>query len=293
MLIVDQMDVMLMQNWEHVKVRPRPHQFVLEQLNTIPKHAHDTDFSRVKPWYLDNQAKNLRQSVFLSSFDAPEFRAAFRALENVAGRVRTVATTPPDAAAIAHVAPGLRQTFHKFECANPQGEADARRHAFLTKILAHLQRSAVSATHTLIVIPSYFDFVRIEDYFRQADPPLSYTTLSEYSTSKDIARARQSFFAGKKAFLLMTERFHFYRRYLIRGAHTLVFYAPPEHAAYYPELANAPLSQRNAHDVLPDAAEVTVHTLYSKYDLLRLERILGTAQARRMVTDARLVWRFT
>jgi len=46
--VMDQSDVMTMQNWEHV-------QFVLSNLNELPKEAHDTDFSRVKPWYLDGQ----------------------------------------------------------------------------------------------------------------------------------------------------------------------------------------------------------------------------------------------
>lgn len=264
----------------------------MEHLNAIPKQAHDTDFSRVKPWYLDGQAKNLRQTVLLSSFDAPEFRAAFHQLQNVAGRVRTQSVVPEEDAAIAHVAPGIRQIFTRFDCANAQGDADARLQVFLAKTLSHLQRSAISATHTMIVVPSYFDFVRLEDHFRKQSD-LSYTTLSEYSTNKEISRAREAFFSGKKAFLLLTERFHFYRRYLIRGAHTIVFYAPPEHAEYYPELVNAPLTPRKETDEVPDAAEITVHTLYSKYDLLRLERLLGTAQARRMVTDARSAWRFT
>lgn len=292
MLIVDQMDVMLMQNWDHVKVGGRLTQFVLERLNAIPKQAHDTDFSRVKPWYLDDQAACLRQSIFLSSFDAPEFRSIFHHLRNVAGRVRTTTTYATDDAAIASVVPGIRQTFHKFECTNAQSDADARLAAFLSKLLPHLQRSAVSATHTMLVIPSYFDFVRVEDHFRKAGT-FSYTTLTEYSSNKDVSRARQAFFSGKKGLLLVTERFHFYRRYLIRGARTVVFYAPPEHASYYPELVNAALSQRNDEEDVPDAAEIAVHVLYSKYDLLRLERVVGTSQARRMVVDARTSWRFT
>lgn len=48
MLVVDQADVMTMQNWEHV-------QFVLKYLNMLPKEAHDADFARIKPWYLDGQ----------------------------------------------------------------------------------------------------------------------------------------------------------------------------------------------------------------------------------------------
>ena len=287
------MDVMLMQNWDHVKVRRTLlTQFVLERLNAIPKQAHDTDFSRVKPWYLDDQARNLRQSILLSSFDAPEFRTLFHHLQNVAGRVRTTATVSAEDASIATVVPGVRQTFQRFECANAQGEADARLHLFVQKTLPHLERSAVSATHTMIVIPSYFDFVRVEDHFRKAGT-LTYATLSEYSSNKDVSRARQSFFAGKKSFLLVTERFHFYRRYLLRGARTIVFYAPPEHASYYPELINAALSQRSDDEEVPDPSEIAVQVLYCKYDLLRLERLVGSAQARRMVTDARASWRFT
>jgi U3 small nucleolar RNA-associated protein 25 len=47
-LIVDQMDALMMQNWDHV-------QFVMSHLNQLPKESRDTDFSRIKPWYLDGK----------------------------------------------------------------------------------------------------------------------------------------------------------------------------------------------------------------------------------------------
>ncbi|WFD29357.1 rRNA-binding ribosome biosynthesis protein utp25 [Malassezia sp. CBS 17886] len=287
-VVVDQMDVMLMQNWDHVK-------FVLAHVNRIPQQAHDTDFSRVKPWYLDEHAALLRQTVLFSAFDAPEFRQLYHQLCNVSGRVRTTAMRPHAEPSMALVEPGIRQTFTKFACANAQGDPDARLAVFLDKTLPHLQRSAVSASHTMIVVPSYFDFVRLENHFRRADPPVSYTTLSEYSSNKEITRAREAFFSGKKSLLLLTERFHFYRRYLIRGAQTIVFYALPEHALYYPELANAPLVRRadakSAGEPV-DAADINVVVLFSRYDLLRLERVVGVQQARRMVSDAKSTWRF-
>lgn len=34
----------------------------MKYLNQLPKEAHEADFSRIKPWYLDGQ------SVFLCSF---------------------------------------------------------------------------------------------------------------------------------------------------------------------------------------------------------------------------------
>ena len=284
-LLVDQGDVMLMQNWDHVK-------FVVERLNAIPKEANHTDFSRVKPWYLDGHAPMLRQSVLFTAFDAPEFRHLFHTFRNAGGRIRTSSLPADHVPAMSLVTPGVRQTYYKFDCSNAQGEADQRLQAFQQKIWPLLRKSAVSATHTMIVIPSYFDFVRVEDLFRRMDPAVSYTTLSEYSTNRDISRAREAFFTGKKSFLLITERFHFYRRYLIRGAATIVFYALPEHATYYAELIHAPLSSRDASAAPIDAADLQVFVLYGKYDLLRLERIAGSSQARSMVTDGRPVWRF-
>lgn len=286
-VIADQLDVMLMQNWDHVK-------YVFDALNHIPKQAHDTDFSRVRPWYLDGHAPLLRQTLLLSAFDAPEFRALFHALRNVGGKLRTTALAADAVPAMSLVTPGVRQKWHKFACANAQGEPDARFQAFATHLLPLVRKSAVSASHTMIVVPSYFDFVRLEDYFRRAEPPISYTSLTEYSSNRDVSRAREAFYSGKKNFLLLTERFHFYRRYMVRGARTVVFYAPPEHASYYAELINAPLTSRgDTKDAeRPDAADLSVLALYSKYDMLRLERIVGAAQARAMVTDGRPTWHF-
>ena len=285
-VMVDQMDVMLMQNWDHVR-------FILACVNQIPKEAHDTDFSRVRPWYLDGHASLLRQTILFSAFDAPEFRQLFHSLRNVGGKVRTTALGPDDVPSMSLVPPGVRQTFFRFECSNPQSEGDQRLTAFKERILSLLKKSAVSASHTMIIVPSYFDFVRLEDDFRRMDPPVSYTTLTEYSTGRDISRAREAFFSGKKSVLLLTERFHFYRRYLIRGAITVVFYAPPEHAVYYPEFIRAPLSVRDASSAAPtDPADLQVWTLFCKYDLLRLERVLGASQARKMLTGTDTSYRF-
>lgn len=60
-------------------------------------------------------------------------------------------------------------------------------------------------------MPSYFDFLRVQDYMDKMED-LDFEGISEYSSNSDISRARNAFLAGKLPILLMTERFHFFRR---------------------------------------------------------------------------------
>lgn len=94
------------------------------------------------------------------------------------------------------------------------------------------------------------------------------------------------FFKGKKSFLIVTERFHFYRRYKIRGAKTLVFYSLPEHAQFYAEFMQTPfLPGRNGQGDLVDVdeGEVRSRVLYSRFDALRLERAVGSEVCKKML----------
>lgn len=85
----------------------------------------------------------------------------------------------------------------------------------------------------------------------------------------------------------MTERFHFYRRYRIRGARTVVWYQPPEHAQFYSETLETPfLPSKNAgeeEEAEVDEGEVSARVLWSRFDKLRMERVVGVANWRRMI----------
>ncbi|KAH8107233.1 digestive organ expansion factor [Cristinia sonorae] len=265
MLIVDQMDALTMQNWEHV-------QFVMSHLNQLPKESHNTDFSRIKPWYLDGHAAYLRQSIFLTAYETPETRSLFNSLKNVAGKLRTERRWSP-----VSVPDGIDQEFIQFDCASPQDEAEKRYNHFTTQLMPTLLKSAVQSVNTVIFVPSSFDFIRVHNYFRR-NSNLQFTVLSEYSTNQDISRARQAFFSGKKAFLLVSERFHFFRRYKIRGIRNLVFYGPPDHAQFYTEFLSYPFLDDGV-----EPSDVTTRVLYSKYDWLRLERIAGSDGATELI----------
>ena len=91
----------------------------------------------------------------------------------------------------------------------------------------------------------------------------------------------------------MTERFHFYRRYRIRGAKTIVWYAPPEHAQFYSEILETPFLPAQGKEAPVegqqeaelDEAEISALTLYSRYDKLRMERVLGVKGWKEMMAD--------
>ncbi|SPO20441.1 related to UTP25 - nucleolar protein required for 35S pre-RNA processing and 40S ribosomal subunit biogenesis [Ustilago trichophora] len=302
MVVVDQIDVISMQNWDHLE-------FVMSRLNHIPRQSRDTDFSRVKQFYLDNRAPMFRQTVLLSSYDFPALRSLYNhTLNNVAGKIRTISSTSESESEMSRVVSGVRQVFTRFEAANPHAEPDLRFTQFTTKTLAQLSKSAVSSSHTLIVIPSYFDFVRLDDFLRAHNEKrrpgetanLSYTSISEYSSPKDIRRAREAFFSGKKRFLLLTERAHFYRRFKLRGVKTVVFYQLPQNANFYGEILEFPFITKGdlasgkgqEDDEEVDANEVSTYVVYSRYDLIQLEKVVGSERAKSMVSQDKATWKF-
>ncbi|EIN11295.1 DUF1253-domain-containing protein [Punctularia strigosozonata HHB-11173 SS5] len=265
-LVVDQMDALTMQNWDHV-------QFVLGHMNKMPKESHDADFSRIKPWYLDGHAAYLRQSILLSPYETPEMRRLYNAeLKNVAGKGRTERRWAP-----VPVPAGLERSvrFVRFEAGGPEDELTFS--IFWSQMLPAILKSAVQSANTAVFVPSSFDFIRVQNHFRK-NVGVSFAVLSEYSSNQDISRARQSFFAGTSAFLLISERFHFFRRYKIRGIRNLVFYGLPDHAQFYTELLSFPFLDEGV-----DAADVTCQVLYSRYDWMRLERVAGTEGALELV----------
>lgn len=60
-------------------------------------------------------------------------------------------------------------------------------------------------------------------------------------------------------------------RYRLRGVRNIIFYGPPEHAQFYAEFLGFPFLDEGV-----DPSDVSVKVLYSKYDMLRLERIVGS-----------------
>jgi U3 small nucleolar RNA-associated protein 25 len=332
-VIVHQADVLSMQNWEHVD-------FVLRHLNQLPKDQHEeTDFSRVRSYFLDGQGARYRQLMMLSAFNSPELQACFRefacchrgqmrlkkdweVLSPLALRTSQMTTTTQDTVmtltesrgggdgTINDVYVSAKQVFlhiplptsgeNELRGTNMVEEAEERRFLyFKDQVLAPILR--LKQARTMIVTPSYLDFVRVRNYLIEQECNAAY--LSEYSSESDIARARSNFFQGVRDILLYSGRAHFFRRFKIRGARHVVFYSLPEYPNFYSEMVNmlaanyddsiglkkkAENEDDDGYGSVPQdkglqLQEMSSLVMFTDFERMALERIVGTKKTQLML----------
>ena len=271
-VIFDQTNAMLMQNWEHVE-------YIFEHLNLQPNEAHGCDFSRVRTWYLDGNAKYLRQTILLSAFNFPSLNRLFsHQMLNVEGKVKY---SQVEGGAMIDLNIPVKQTFSRFDFGTPIAEPNNRFKYFTTAIVPSLTKlstlGAGEGHGALVYLPTYADFVRVRNYLASSSETqaISFGSISEYTSVKDVARARSHFLSGRHAILLYTERAHHFRRYRLKGVKKVILYGLPENPIFYKEIAGGYLGASIAAGKL-DTRSASVRALFSRLDILKLERIVGT-----------------
>ena len=265
---IDQLDILSMQNLDHLF-------YILNNLNCIPQEAKSsTDFSRIRPWSLNGWARYYRQLIVLSSFTSPLFLSLFhRYSSSYAGQCLFQPNFPLNG----YIRPSA--TFQQLFQRLPVSDPTLRFNYFIERILPRFDTSTYD--HTLIYLSSYFDFVRLRNYMRrEKHQQFNYITLSEYSTKKQVLLARNIFYHRQVRFLLMTERFHFYHRYRIKGIRHILFYDLPSYGHFYPEIVHfltlPHVQEKNLSSSTRQTDEPSTCTaLYAKEDALKLAYILG------------------
>ncbi|XP_027332408.1 U3 small nucleolar RNA-associated protein 25 [Abrus precatorius] len=268
-LIIDHADVIAMQNWSHVHT-------VIEHLNRLPSKQPGTDVMRIRPWYLDDHARFYRQTIILGFYSNPDINASFNhQCLNYEGKVKLLC----EYKGVLHkVLPEIRQIYERFIVDSIVEADDARFDYFVKKVFPRIKDSDQGGI--MLFMNSYFEFIRIRNFLKSQNA--SFCLLGEYTTQSDISRSRLWFYEGKRKIMLYTERSHFYHRYKIRGVQNLIVYSLPERKEFYPEIVN----------MLDGSDNMTCTVLFSSLDKLRLERIVGTTPAKRMVAAEKGVFVF-
>ncbi|NXU11208.1 DIEXF factor, partial [Pardalotus punctatus] len=274
-LIIDQADIYLMQNWEHVL-------HLMKHINLLPLDSHGVDFSRVRMLNLNNWSKYYRQTLLFSALQDPQINSVFsKHCFNYGGQVAI--RNMPVTGSISHVVVQLPHVFRRLEAESVTSVIDARFQFFIDKVLPEYRDAIMS--HTLIYVPSYFDYVRLRNYFKKED--LNFTHICEYTKKAAVCRARRFFVKGEKQFLLFTERFHFYKRYTIKGIRNLIFYELPTYSHFYSEICNMLKATDSGVD-----ATWTCTVLYSKYDAQKLAAVVGIDRTAQMLQSKKNVHLF-
>lgn len=277
MVIVDQADALLMQNWEHVE-------YIFEHLNLQPKDAHGCDFSRLRNWYLEDWAKYFRQTIVLSAFNTPELSELQRSYcHNWAGKVRL---QPEYHGMIQQLGIKAKQTFSRFQSSSVEKDPDARFEYFVSAVVPTLAKRVKDTTGTLLFIPSYLDFVRVRNFFANSPTmsDITFGAVSEYTDVPDASRARSHFLTGRHRVLLYTERAHHFRRYRLRGVQRVIFYGLPDNPIFYREIAGEYLG-KSEQDLKIEPGQGTVRVMFSKYDVMKLERVVGSKRVGKLIQE--------
>lgn len=272
LVILDQTEALAMQNWEHVE-------YIFEHLNLEPKQAHGCDFSRVRNWYLENNAKHLRQTVLISAFNFPSLNGIYtHRMLNVAGKSKYHRASK---GVMLDLGIQVKQTFSRYDASSVITDPDDRFVFFTVAVLPTLTKYSSekggSKNGVLIYLPTYADFVRVRNYLATASSAqsISFGSISEYTSVRDAARARSHFSSGRHTVLLYTERAHHFRRYRLGGVKSIIMYGLPDNPLFYEEIVGGYLESSIAYAVV-DAGSVSVRSLYSRLDVLKLERIVGS-----------------
>ncbi|AJP39384.1 Utp25p [Saccharomyces cerevisiae YJM1078] len=272
LMVIDQLHSIEYQNISHIFA-------IFDHLNKIPDQQHEADFSRIRMWYINEQAKLFRQTMVFTKYISPAANSLINGrCRNMAGRWKNHKIIGSENSSIGQSGLKIRQIFQRFDIIGNSiiEEPDYRFKFFTSVIIPGIVKSTGYEDGILIYIPDYTDFIRIRNYMKEKTTIL-FGDINEYSSQRQLNANRSLFQQGRLKVMLYTERLHHYRRYEIKGVKSIVFYKPPNNPEFYNEVVR--FIGKNAFLGNTDLNISTVRCIYSKLDGLSLERIVGTKRA--------------
>ena len=270
--VIDELHSIEFQNVSHLFT-------IFDHLNKIPKEQHDTDFSRIRMWYINDQAKLFRQTMVFTKYISPVANSIINGkCQNWSGRWKNHRVIQPEQSSVGQLGLRVRQIFQRFDIldGNIVDEPDYRFKNFTSVVIPSIVKSTGYEDGILIYITDYSDYVRIRNYMKDKTNIL-FGDINEYSDQRHLTANRTLFQQGRIKVLLYTERLHHFRRYEIKGVKSVIFYKPPTNPEFYKEVV-----RYIGKSVFFDQADINISTVkcvYSKLDALALENIVGTKRA--------------
>ena len=123
---------------------------------------------------------------------------------------------------------GLQVTLKRVAASSIEQVDDARFNLF-TKLLwkgIYEDVATESAGYTVLLVPSYFDFVRLKSYMKRKNAQVA--MVSEYTDKKQAQRLRTMYEQKELPVLMITERALVFQKLRVRFCRNLVLYAVPE-----------------------------------------------------------------
>lgn len=157
-IYLHQADILLMQNWSHVE-------YIFQHCNQLPQNkSHGTslsiDFTRIRPYFLDNLSKQHRQVIISSNFHDPIFNSMMRQeCQSKAGIIKFKKN--PFNGCLNSIVTQVKQIFNIIPITSFLNEEQERFQYFTSNVLTPLLR--LKQSHTLIVTPSYLHFVQVRN----------------------------------------------------------------------------------------------------------------------------------
>ncbi|CAH8306800.1 unnamed protein product [Eruca vesicaria subsp. sativa] len=252
----------MIQNWTHV-------QTVVTILNEKSSAHHNTDINRVRPMYRDGYARFYRQSIILSSYLTPDINSLFNhQCVNYKGKMKLECEYKGVRHEVLH---SVTQIYEKFDADSVKQADYARLEYFTKKIFPRIKDSVQGGV--MIFMSSNAELTMLRKFL--SSQKASFCIVNESVSQKAKSRARQGFFAGSTKIMLYNERGHFYWRYTIRGIKNLIIYSLPERKEFYPQILN----------MLEESYDMEATVLFCPFDVFRLQRIVGHASAKSLLSS--------
>ena len=241
---------LLMQNWDHLEV-------IFENMNKIPdRDSVNNDLNRIRDEFLDGNSSKYRQLVIESEFITPQIMNLFNKNPNFRGKGRTVQRFSP---------PALKTTqkFKKF-AVGLASEISLKRFEYFSRVWPTCKEEF--RPNSILFVSCYFEFIRVKAWLEENDPGV--LCLSEYTSKPDRQRALALWKKGTNQVICVTERLLHFRPIRLENVGNVLFYEIPNFCEKY-------------FDIVEKAEESLA--IYCKFDGFALQRVVGDAQAQKMI----------